>query len=46
MNSVMTLNWDFWCDVAGIIAIVGPILLIFWYAKAVKVKLKKLNQKE
>lgn len=42
---MMDLNWDFWNIVFGTIAIVGPILLIVWYVKEVKAKLKKLNEK-
>ncbi len=42
-DSVLMWDWDFWCNVAGAMCIIGPILLIVWYAKAVKVKIKKLN---
>lgn len=42
MNEMMMWNWDFWCMISGVIAIVGPILLVFWYVKAVKTKIAKL----
>lgn len=44
MDSMLTWNWDLWCDVAGVIAIIGPCLLVVWYLKAVKSKIAKLNK--
>ena len=43
LDGMLTWDWDFWCNVAGVICIVGPLLLVAWYVKAVKVKIKKLN---
>ncbi len=43
LDSMLTWNWDFWCNVAGAICIIGPLFLVGWYYKAVKVKIKKLH---
>lgn len=36
--------WDTGCNIAGLVAIIGPILLVGWYFKAAKEKIKKLHE--
>lgn len=36
--------WDTGCNIASFIAIIGPILLVGWYFKAAKEKIKKLHE--
>lgn len=38
-------GWDLGCNIAGAVAVIGPILLIYWYVTEVKRKIKKLNKK-
>lgn len=37
-------GWDIWCNIFGIIAIVGPLLLVGWYFKEAKARFKRLNE--
>jgi hypothetical protein len=36
-------NWDLLCVVAGVVAIVGPIILVGWFFKEAKKKIEKLE---
>ena len=40
------MGWTVGCWIAGIIAIVGPLCLIFWYVGAVKARLKEFHEKK
>lgn len=37
------LNWDLLCVIAGVIAIVGPIILVGWFFREAKRKIEKLE---
>ena len=36
--------WDSSCNISALIAIIGPLLLVGWYFKAAKEKIKKLHE--
>jgi hypothetical protein len=36
--------WDVGCLIAGIICIIGPIGLIFWYFGAAREQVRRLNE--
>ncbi len=36
--------WDIGCIIASLVAIIGPMLLVGWYFKAAKEKIKKLHE--
>jgi hypothetical protein len=38
--------WNTMCWIMGIISIVGPICLIFWYLQGAKAQLARLNKEE
>jgi len=37
-------NWDTFCNIFSLIAIIGPLLLVGWYFKAAKEKVRKLHE--
>jgi len=37
--------WDIGCYIAGVICVVGPLLLIVWYFDAAKKQVKRLHEK-
>ena len=37
-------GWDVGCNIFGLIAIIGPLLLVGWYFKAAKEKVRKLHE--
>ena len=43
LSSQLNWNWDLLCIVAGVIAIVGPILLIGWFFQEAKKKIETLG---
>jgi hypothetical protein len=36
--------WNIFCYIFGIVAIVGPICLVFWYSKAAKQRLSDMSK--
>ncbi len=40
------MGWNAMCWIMGIISIVGPICLIFWYVKGAKAQLARLQNRE
>jgi hypothetical protein len=38
------MGWTVFCWIFGIVCIAGPIGCIFWYARAVRIRLKEFNE--
>ena len=39
------MAWNFFSIVFGVICVVGPLLLIVWYFRAMREQVRKLNEK-